>query len=45
MIFSLDVREDALSGVKLLLTAVAVVLVDLPPDEVHQLDLLIEAQI
>lgn len=43
--FSLDVSEDAVPGVKLLLAAIAVVLVDLAPDEVHQLDLLVETQI
>lgn len=32
-------------GVKILLAAVAAALVDLPPDEVHQLDLLIEPEV
>lgn len=40
-----EVGQDSVPGVQGQLAAVAAVLVDLPPDEVHQLDLLIEAQI
>lgn len=40
-----DVGQDGVPGVKGLLAAVAAVLVDLPPDEVHQLDLVVEGQI
>lgn len=43
--FGLDVGEDGVPAVKGPLAAVAAVLVDLPPDEVHQLDLVVEAQI
>lgn len=43
--FSLDVTEDVFSGGELLLAAVAAALVDLPPDEVHQLHLLVEPEI
>lgn len=45
MTFSHDVTEDIVSGFKLLLAAVAAALVDLPPDEVHQFDLLVEPQV
>ena len=45
MTLGLDVGEDGVPGVEALLAAVAAVLVDLPPDEVHHLDLLVEAQI
>lgn len=45
MTFSHDVTEDVFSGVELFLAAVAAILVDLPPDEVHQFDLLIELKI
>lgn len=45
MTFSHDVTEDVFSGVEFFLAAVAAILVDLPPDEVHQFDLLIELKI
>lgn len=40
-----EVGQDSVPGVQGQLAAIAAVLVDLPPDEVHHLDLLIEAQI
>ena len=43
--FSRDVPQDVLSGLERLLAAVAAALVDLTPDEVHQFDLLVEAQV
>lgn len=42
--FSHDVTHDGVPGAEALLAAVAAALVDLPADEVHQFDLLVEPQ-
>lgn len=42
---SLDVTEDVGSGGKFFLAAVAATLVDLPPDEVDQLHLLVKPEV
>lgn len=43
--FALDVAEDGGAGVEAFLAAVAAALVDLPPDEVDQLHLLVEPEV
>lgn len=45
MTLSHDVTQDVGSGLELLLAAVAAALMNLPPDEVHQFDLLVEPEI